>query len=69
MDIFPTICNSIINNGGVKSVTQVLERSMGFIDLNEACIKNLEKVSAENPYAVLTSGSIGLCLNMLDFFE
>lgn len=42
---------------------------MGYIDLNEACIKNLEKISHENPYAILTSGAIGLCLNMMDFFE
>lgn len=69
MDIFPNICNSIVTHGGVKSIAQVLERSMGFIDLNEACIKALEKISIENPYAILTSGAIGLALNMMDFFE
>ena len=69
MDIFPTVCGSIVNHGAVKSIGEVLERSMGFIDLNEACIKCLEKISTENPYAILTSGTIGLCLNMMDFFE
>lgn len=69
MDIFPTVCGSIVNHGAVKSIADVLERSMGFIDLNEACIKCLEKISTENPYAILTSGTIGLCLNMMDFFE
>ena len=42
---------------------------MGFIDLNEACIKGIEKISTENPYAILTSGVMGLVLNMMDFFE
>lgn len=42
---------------------------MGFIDLNEACIKALEKISLENPYAILTSGAMSLVLNMMDFFE
>lgn len=53
----------------MKCFAQVLERSLGFIDLNEACIKALEKISVENPSAILTSGSIGLVLNMMDFFE
>ena len=69
MDIFPNICNNIVTNGGVKCLAQVLERSMGFIDLNEACIKGIEKISTENPYAILTSGVMGLVLNMMDFFE
>jgi hypothetical protein len=42
---------------------------MGFIDLNEACIKALEKISIENPHAILTSGAMGSMLNMMDFFE
>lgn len=42
---------------------------MGFIDLNEACIKAIEKISIENPYAILTSGAMGPVLNMMDFFE
>jgi len=42
---------------------------MGFIDLNEACIKAIEKISTENPYAILTSGAMSSVLNMMDFFE
>jgi hypothetical protein len=42
---------------------------MGFIDLNEACIKALEKISTESPHAILTSGAMNLVLNMMDFFE
>lgn len=69
MDIFPTVCGAIVNHGAVKAVAEVLERSMGFIDLNDACVKCMEKISIENPYAILTSGSVGLFLNMMDFFE
>lgn len=69
MDIFANICNSIVNHGGVKALCDVLERSAGFIDLNEACIKAFEKISVENPASILTSGALCLCLNMMDFFE
>ena len=69
MDIFPTVCNSIVNHGVVKSLATILEGSLGFVDLNEACLKALEKISMENPHAVLISGTIGIFLNMMDFFE
>jgi len=42
---------------------------MGIIDLTEACIKALEKISGENPHVVLTSGALNLSLGMMDFFE
>ena len=69
MDIFANICNSVVNHGGVRALCEVLEKSMGFIDLNEACIKAFEKISVENPASILTSGAISLCMNMMDFFE
>lgn len=69
MDIFPTICNSIVSHGAVKAFADVMERSLGFIDLSEACIKAFEKISMENPYAILTSGALSLCLNTMEFFE
>ena len=69
MDIFPNICNSIVTHGGVKQLAQVLERSMGFSDLTESCIRAIEKISIENPNAILTSGTMALVLNMMDFFE
>lgn len=69
MDIFPSICNSIINHGGVKCLCDLMERNIGFIDLSESCIKAFEKISSENPYTILTSGAMALCLNMMDFFE
>jgi len=42
---------------------------MGFSDLTESCIRAIEKISIENPNAILTSGTMALVLNMMDFFE
>lgn len=69
MDIFPSICNTMVSHGVVKALCDVMERSLGFIDLSEGCIKAFDKISLENPYAVLTSNALALCLNMMDFFE
>ena len=69
MDIFPSICNTMVSHGVVKALCDVMERSLGFIDLTEGCIKAFDKISLENPYAVLTSNALALCLNMMDFFE
>lgn len=59
----------MVAHGTVKTVSDILERTMGFIDLNEACIRCLEKISLENPNVILTSGALPLILNMMDFFE
>ena len=69
MDIFPSICNSIISHKGVNSLCDLMERNIGFIDLSESCIKAFEKISNENPYTILTSSAMALSLNMMDFFE
>ena len=42
----------------VTTLCEVMEQSMGFIDLTEACIKAFDKVSAENPVSVLKSAAI-----------
>jgi hypothetical protein len=69
MDIFPTLVNTMVNAGLVKGMTTVLQSSVGFIDLSEACIKAYEKISMENPPAVLKSGAVGVILQQMDFFE
>lgn len=53
MDIFPSICGTLVNLGAVKTLCEVMERSMGFIDLTEACIRAFDKIAVENPYVVL----------------
>ena len=68
MDIFPSICNSIINHGGVKTLTELLERSMsmGFIDLNEfgfslevLCKKSMKSNTIRHIYNVFDPESNG----------
>jgi hypothetical protein len=69
MDIFPTLVNTMVNAGLVKGMTTVLQSSLGFIDLAEACIKSYEKIALENPPAVLKSGAVAIILQQMDFFE
>ena len=71
MDIFPNICNNIVTHGGVKCLGQAIERSLGTMgfDLIEACIRAIEKISIENPHAILTSGVMTMLLNIMDFFD
>ena len=63
MDIFPSLVNSLVNAGLVKGMTSVMQQSVGFTELSEACIKCLEKVVQENPPAVLKSGAIAVVLD------
>ena len=69
MDIFPTLVNGLVNAGLAKGMATVMQSSIGFIDLSEACIKAYEKISQENPPAVLKSGAVGIILEQMDFFE
>ena len=68
MDIFPQLVNSLVNAGLLKGMTQLMQNTMGFVELAEACIKAYEKVALENPSAVLKSGAIGCVLQQMDFF-
>ena len=68
MDIFPSLVNNLVNAGLIKGMTTVMQQSVGFIELSEACIKCLEKVVQENPPAVLKSGAIAVVLEQLAFF-
>jgi hypothetical protein len=45
MDIFPTLVNGLVNAGLAKGMAVVMQSSIGFIDLSEACIKSYEKIS------------------------
>jgi len=69
MDIFPSLVNNLVNAGLVKGMTTVMQQSIGFTELSEACIKGIEKVVLENPPAVLKSGAIGVILEQVAFFE
>ena len=69
MDIFPSLVNGLVNAGLVKGLVTVMEGSVGFIDLTEACIKSMEKIVLENPPAILRSGAVALILQQMDFLE
>ena len=68
IDIFPSLVNNLVNAGLVKGMTQVMQNSMGFLELPEACIKCLEKIVQENPPAVLKSGAIAVVMDQMGFF-
>jgi len=55
MDISPNIVSHVVNAGGVNCLCETMATAMHFIELSEACIKALEKISHENPYVILTS--------------
>jgi len=42
---------------------------LGMLDLNEACIKALDRIVIENPPAVLKSGAIPGMLEQMDFYN
>jgi hypothetical protein len=69
MDIFPSLVNGLVNAGLAKGMTTVMQGSIGFIDLSEACIKAYEKIVVENPPAVLRSGAVACIFQQMDFFE
>lgn len=69
MDISPNIVSHVVNAGGVNALCETMQTAMHFIELSEACIKALEKISHENPYVILTSQTLQISLNMVDFFE
>ena len=69
MDIFPQLCNSLVNLGFVKALKTTMNLQLGMIDLNEACIKALDRIVTENPPAVLKSGCIPGMLEQMDFYN
>lgn len=69
MDIFPSLVNAFVHAGLPKGMVDLIRNSMGFLDLAEACIKAFEKISNENPTAVLKCGAVAAVLEQIDFFE
>ena len=62
MDIFPSLVNGLVHAGLLKGMAGVLQTSLGFVEVTEACIKAYEKIALENPPAVLRCGAVGLIL-------
>jgi hypothetical protein len=46
-----------------------MDQSMGYIDLQEQCLKCCEKISMDHPRPILQQGILPVALNMIDFFD
>jgi hypothetical protein len=68
MDIFPQLCNSLVNLGYVKAIKFTMDLNLGMLDLNEACVKALDRIVLEHPAQVLKSGAIPSLLEQMDFY-
>ena len=68
MDIFPQLCNSLVNLGFVKAIKSAMDLQLGMVDLNEACIKALDRICMEHPAQVLKSGAVPPLLEQMDFY-
>ena len=69
MDIYPQSIANMIREDLIKHMCDTMEQTMGDQMLAEFCIKTFDKISLENPHAILTSKAIVMCLNMIDFFD
>lgn len=50
-------------------MVDLIQNSLGFLDLAEACLRAFEKIALENPVSVLRSGAVAAVLEQIDFFE
>ena len=69
MDIYPQSIANMIREDLIKHMCDTMEQTMGDQMIAENCIKTFDKISLENPHAILTSKAIVMCLNMIDFFD
>ena len=69
MDIYPQSIANMLREDLIRHMCDTMEQTMGDQMLAEFCIRTFDKISLENPHAVLTSKAIALCLGMIDFFD
>mmetsp|Transcript_21818 Transcript_21818/g.3621 ORF Transcript_21818/g.3621 Transcript_21818/m.3621 type:complete len:118 (+) Transcript_21818:158-511(+) len=68
IDAIPNVSTPLAASGGIGAICRKLS-NMEFIDMAEHAIKVLERLSYEHSEAILTEGTLGSVINMLDFFE
>ena len=68
LDIYPRFTSIIIKTGGIPKIV-VMTQNIEYIDLAENAIKALEKMSYENPYALLENDAFVAMLSLIDFFD
>ena len=69
MDIYPQSIQNMIREDLIRHMCDTMEQMMGDTTVAEFCIKTFDKISIENPHAVLTSRGITMTLGMIDFFD
>ena len=68
LDINPMFTPIIIKSGGVPKLV-LLTQNIQYIDIAENAIKAIEKMSTENPVALLENDAFSNILNLIEFFE
>jgi len=68
IEALPSSVSSVINHGAVPMLCSKL-LSIEYIDLAEQSLQTLEKISLEQPTAVLRAGGLMAVLSYLDFFS
>lgn len=64
IDIYPQNTNNMVAKGFITSMCSAMEEmmQMGDFTIVEQCIKTFDKVSYENPHAILKSKAIPMSL-------
>jgi hypothetical protein len=68
LDINPRYTSSIIKWSGVTKIVKMTQ-NIEYIDCAEAAIKAIEKMSYENPYAMIENDAFAAILSLIDFFD
>ena len=67
LDININSASVLVNHKGVEILCNTMQ-DFNYIDVAEYSIKALEKVSADYPDYILSSGGLPIMMNMIDFF-
>jgi hypothetical protein len=68
LDLNPAYTSTVKKFGGMPKIV-LMTQNIEFIDLAEMAIKAIEKMSLENPYALLECDAFCSVLNLIDFFD
>lgn len=68
LDLNPAYTSTVKKYGGMPKIV-LMTQNIEFIDLAEMAIKAIEKMSLENPFALLECDAFCSVLNLIDFFD
>lgn len=69
LDIWPQHTNTMVSLGIIAKMNEVMNETVGFMELAEACITVYEKISHESSGALLRADVAINCLNIFYFFD